>query len=282
MEWKDYREQPDEGLFENIARRVRRRRWMRRGGAVAGVVAVAAVLCVVLWPSGEKDEPVIGAQVARLQSSPSATPSASEAEAVTVTVPTATEGTPVVEPAKQSAPPAKEETNMRKNKSEAERDMAALVPSYTHVATHLTLPSEPQQEIKWNCVNDGVAIVEKEPLEEKSEPSASTDLKTAVKSSEQPLHEDDLFWAPNIIVPAGDVDDNRTFGMKFSSAVTHFQVYIYNRAGRQVFHSNDPSFVWDGTYKGTMLPQSAYVWVVKFRDSSGKLHEERGTVTLIR
>ena len=99
---------------------------------------------------------------------------------------------------------------------------------------------------------------------------------------EENLHEDNLFWTPNIIVPSGDVDANRTFSVKFTSAVSNFHIYIYNRAGHQVYQTSDPSFVWDGTSKGTTLPQGAYIWVMKFRDSAGKPHEERGTVTIIR
>ena len=96
------------------------------------------------------------------------------------------------------------------------------------------------------------------------------------------VHEDDLVWAPNVIVPNGDVDDNRTFKLKYSSEVTQFQIFIYNRGGRLVFNSDDPAFTWDGTSRGTALPQGAYVWVAKFRDSTGHPREEHGTVTIIR
>ena len=66
MDLKDYREQPDSGLFEGITRRVRRRRLMRMGGAAAGVVAVAAVLCVALWPASEDNtSPLISHQFNR-------------------------------------------------------------------------------------------------------------------------------------------------------------------------------------------------------------------------
>ena len=74
MDWKEYREQPDSGLFENIARRVRHRRLMRWGGAAAGVAAVVAVLCVVLWPSGKAVETVAVQQVAMQQKPVDAAP----------------------------------------------------------------------------------------------------------------------------------------------------------------------------------------------------------------
>ncbi len=284
MDLKDYREQPDSGLFEGIARRVRRRRLMRMGGAAAGVVAVAAVLCVALWPAGEDNTSQLVAAASPNASVVTHQSSVQPTEEVTATVPTAAEAAPAAKPATLPATLAKEESNMRVNKSEAEGDMTALVPSYTRVATPLTLPAEPQQEIKRICPNDGATIVKREPSEERNEPSASAESTPAKNDpAEEPLpHEDNLFWAPNIIIPAGDVDDNRTFFMRFTSEVTQFHVYIFNRAGHQVFQSSDPSFVWDGTSKGTLLPQGAYVWAMRFRDSSGKLREAHGSVTLIR
>jgi len=96
------------------------------------------------------------------------------------------------------------------------------------------------------------------------------------------VHEDNLMWAPNVIVPNGDVDENRTFKLKFTSAVTDFRIVIFNRGGRQLYQSNDPAFEWDGTHDGTAMPQGAYVWVAKFRDSDGRAHQEKGTVTVLR
>ena len=286
MDLKDFREQPDEGLFEKIALRVRRRRLMRMGGAAAVVVVVAAVFCVVLWPTAENGESAAGVQVAQLQPSLTSATSVPETEAMTAAVQIDAEATPAIEPATMPATLAKEETDVRTSKAETE-GKTALVPSFTHVAPHLTLPSEPQQELEdpgnyWTCVYIGPAQEENGTTEERNEPMASADNNTAVKAGEQTLHEDNLFWAPNIIVPNSDNDNIRTFSIKFTSAVTQFQITIFNRGGRQVFQSSDPAFVWDGTFKGSALSQGAYVWVMKFRDTSGKPRVERGTVTIVR
>lgn len=281
MNLKDYREKPDAGIYEKIERRLRLRRLLRFGSAAA-VVAVAAVLCVLLWPAAPKSEPVNSPQVAQLQPSLSSDTSVPEEKAVNATVPTAEEATPAVGPATMTTTLAMEETDVRTNKAEAEGNMTDLVPSYTHETTPLTLPSEPQQEMKWISPNDGVAIVESEPSVERSEPVASADPQTAVKSGEPTLHADNQMWVPNVIVPDGDIDDNRVFKMHFTSSVTDFHIYIFNRGGRQLFTSTDPSFAWDGTHNGTRLPQGAYVWVAQFRDSSGKPHQEQGTVTILR
>lgn len=289
MDLKDYREQPDNGLFENILRRVRRRRLMRIGGAAVGVVAVAAVLCVALWPASNADTdtqqagPQVALQLPPQDAAPTTDATCGQPVAETqgtMGATTGNEGIPVTKglPLQTRSQVAEVKT------AEGEADLTALVPAFTHRTADLSLPTTPQQDLRRGCINDGSAIVESENVESSnnSHPLATQLSPEAEKSSEQPLHEDNLFWAPNIIVPSGDVDANRTFTMKFTSTVSHFQIFIYNRGGRQVFHSTDPAFSWDGTYKGSALSQGAYIWVMKFRDSDGKPHEERGSVTLIR
>ena len=64
MDLRDYREMPDEGLFEKIERRVRLRRWTRLGGVVAAVVVLAAG-AVWLLPQGV--EPEVGGQRSELK-----------------------------------------------------------------------------------------------------------------------------------------------------------------------------------------------------------------------
>lgn len=286
MDWKEYREQPDSGLFEGIARRVRRRRWMRMGAA-AGVVAVAAVLCVVLWPAGVESEDVAEPQVAQVQpnrngdelgtKTPAAADELRNGEAVP---PAASDLQVAVTTDRQVRAEASEAVVVEEQPAPvvAEAKQLPSQPQMTPVVSEPKATAEPRQ------ATDEVAKVQTEKALETTEDDAQPTA-TPAKSDpaeEPPLHEDNLFWAPNIIVPSGDVDANRTFSMKFTSAVTNFQIYIYNRGGRQVFHSTDPTFVWDGTMKGTALSQGAYIWVVRFRDTTGKLHEENGSVTLIR
>lgn len=292
MNLKDYREQPDEGLFEKIAHRVRRRRMLRRAGATAAVVAVIAVLCVVMWPEGKKNE---GAELAQQLPSGTTGPQEQPENAEggqPAQVPTAQASQDAVkEPAATVAPgnsmvtpPAVAKSNGTDGEGEA--DLTTLVPNFSHVtAADLSVPTAPQQELKYwrGCINDGSRRVEVEKVDADNKSHATTPhASDAAKTGEPPLHEDNLFWAPNVIVPSGDVEANRTFGMKFTSPVSQFQIHIYNRGGREVYHSSDPSFSWDGTAKGTPVTQGAYIWVVKFRDSDGKPREGGGTVTVIR
>ena len=60
MDWRDYREMPDDGLFEKIERRVRLRRWARIGGVTAAVVAVAVAVPLMLpWDNSVEVEPEV-------------------------------------------------------------------------------------------------------------------------------------------------------------------------------------------------------------------------------
>ena len=111
---------------------------------------------------------------------------------------------------------------------------------------------------------------------------------TPVAASKEPQPEEpemevaDMVWAPNVISLSDDDERNRTFGLSYSSPVSDFKVYIYNRGGRQVYSSTDADFRWDGSMNGTQLPQGAYVWVAQFRDSEGRAVQRKGTVTLLR
>ena len=283
MDLKDYRVQPDEGLFEKISQRVRRRRMMRQGGIAAAVVVVAAVLCVVLWPASDgKVEQMAMLRTTEYQLS----------DVRGVTDVTADKSSEIVRQAPKEVL-AGDEVVMpvvaQHSDVETEADLTALVPTFTHVVTAQPLPLQKEVEKPGEyreAESAGPARQENEKEDADNNTivafPASPVVSDAMKSGEQSLHEDNLFWAPNIIVPSGDVDANRTFTMKFTSAVTQFRIYIYNRGGRQVFYSTDPSFVWDGTSKGTVLPQGAYVWVASFRDGANRLHNEKGTVTVVR
>jgi gliding motility-associated-like protein len=301
MDLKDYREQPDNGLFEKIERRLRHRRLMRRAGATAAVAVVAAVAAVVLWPNAADSESVASRQVTMQQ------------------LPVGTSWSADVQPAKSTASNVNAETvrpttsdapEVVKSNQKSRKDSIIVMPfkedSPLDVVDAISPVSvQPKSapvvtaETMGRQLPSGINNMNLESHRQLANESQKSHLQkvvevidsviypmsTPVKNdpAEEPLpHEDNLFWAPNVIVPAGDVDDNRTFSMKFTSTVSQFMITIFNRGGRQVFQSNDPAFVWDGTFKGSALSQGAYIWVAKFRDSAGKLHEEHGTVTLIR
>ena len=89
------------------------------------------------------------------------------------------------------------------------------------------------------------------------------------------------FFTPNAFTPFnGDaLNENwrvHTMGMKSMT------LRIYNRWGEQLYATQDPAFLWDGTYKGKKLPADVYVYKVDTRDMEGKQHQYFGTITILQ
>ena len=57
---------------------------------------------------------------------------------------------------------------------------------------------------------------------------------------------------------------------------------VYNRNGRQIFYTSNPSVGWDGKINGVAQGTGVFVWVASGVDFSGNNIERKGTVTLIR
>lgn len=309
MNLKDYREQPEAGLFEKIEKRLRMRRMARVGGVVAAVCVVAAVvIAVMLNLRSTEDGEMVVAQVvdmpqivaeeaqntAALQTELGDgeeasmdrrndlqlinNPKEKDAAQRTATLQTVQEGREVA-------------SNQMKLMNNAELQKAVPQQSEQKMATPATRETKPvaskpaAQSVAENAAKEIVQPVVSHSntaaVAETEEPETDTPQsdKSGITSAEQ---FGTLVWAPNVIAPDADVDENRNFKLKFNASVTDFHIYIYNRGGRQLYTSMDPDFEWDGTCNGTKMPQGAYVWVAKFRDSSNRPHQEKGTVTIVR
>lgn len=279
MDLKNYKVQPDEGLFEKIERRLRRRRLARVAGGAAAACVVAAAVVWMAWPSRPVESVAATGAVAEVQL-PAATAPRSEAAqpaaAKPVAVPreAAARGA-AVQPA-AVAPAAVVPSTAVAVPASTPAVVAAGKPAVQQQSPAVAAPAAVATAAVATAAEAPAAIPEEEPA---AQPAAADKSKG---SSSPAVHEDNLIWAPNVIVPHGDEDKNRTFRLHFTSAVTDFRIVIFNRGGRQVYQSNDPAFEWDGTYDGAAMPQGAYVWVAKFRDSAGRSRQEKGTVTIIR
>jgi len=86
---------------------------------------------------------------------------------------------------------------------------------------------------------------------------------------------------PNAFSPDGD-GINDLFSA-VSDGVEDYTMSIYNRWGEVVYHSNDIKESWDGSFKGTLSIQDAYVYVIEARGiEDEKFTRLKGTVSLIR
>lgn len=95
--------------------------------------------------------------------------------------------------------------------------------------------------------------------------------------------EDHTIFPPNAFSPNGDGNNDvfQLFGNL--GGIKTFNIMIFDRWGEKVFDSDSPTFTWDGSYKGELLPPSVCVYVMKAVFLDG--HNEKiykGSITILR
>ena len=89
------------------------------------------------------------------------------------------------------------------------------------------------------------------------------------------------YYAPNSFTPNGDMM-NDTFSPSVIGIET-YELFIFDRWGKQVFYSNDINQKWDGTFESNDAQNGTYnfkVLVKKYYDDT--IYQEYGMVTLLR
>lgn len=95
-------------------------------------------------------------------------------------------------------------------------------------------------------------------------------------------------FVPNLFSPNGD-GHNDTFKV-FGKGVSNVSLKIYDVKGKLLYESSNSTSAmqlgWDGTYKGTLMPQGDYLWIITGTFTNGdeiSVNGKRtGRVTLIR
>ena len=97
--------------------------------------------------------------------------------------------------------------------------------------------------------------------------------------SVQPLY---YFYAPNAFTPNNDLK-NDTYKTSVIGAET-FEIFIFDKFGKQVFHSTDSEEVWDGTYSNNSeASQGVYTFKAKMKKVNDiGYYQETGSINLIR
>lgn len=94
-----------------------------------------------------------------------------------------------------------------------------------------------------------------------------------------------VVWIPNAFSPDDPVEESaRTFRVfpNNDASIRSFEIFIYSRSGRLVYHSKDYTQGWDGTANGQKQPMGTYVYVIELNDAAKGLQHTKGSVTLIR
>ena len=89
---------------------------------------------------------------------------------------------------------------------------------------------------------------------------------------------------PGAFTPNGD-GKNDFFGAVNQSGCTieDFNLSIYNRWGNLVFKSNDPAYLWDGTYHGISVDMDTYMYTMEYKTNYDRYaHRVKGSVILVR
>lgn len=87
-------------------------------------------------------------------------------------------------------------------------------------------------------------------------------------------------YVPNSFTPNHD-SHNDVF-MPVMRAIKKYDLKIFNRWGQLLYHGNDPSRGWDGTFRGEDCKQDVYNWKIELSTQDGRMDTKTGTVTLIR
>jgi len=88
-------------------------------------------------------------------------------------------------------------------------------------------------------------------------------------------------YLPNAFTPNHD-GRNDIFRPVFAGPHSDYRFAVYDRWGRMMFESRDPSAGWDGTTGGKDQPGGVYVWMCAFKLYKQPERVTRGTVMLIR
>lgn len=89
-----------------------------------------------------------------------------------------------------------------------------------------------------------------------------------------------LWDVPNAFTPNGDGKNDVFYVNAYGVDLMDFRVF--NRFGQLIFESANPSFGWDGTFKGVPQPMDAYAYTLLIKFSDGKQIKSSGNITLIR
>lgn len=89
---------------------------------------------------------------------------------------------------------------------------------------------------------------------------------------------------PNVFSPNGD-GLNDTFEIA-SNGIATYAIAIFNRWGKEVYHSTNPNLHWSGKVDGSEASDGTYYYIISALDANGKslirLGESSGKLTLLR
>jgi gliding motility-associated-like protein len=102
----------------------------------------------------------------------------------------------------------------------------------------------------------------------------------SIATAELEVKVPEQIYIPNAFTPNNDMLND--FFSVSAMNITSLQVAIFNRWGQSIYHSDSPSFKWDGTYNGNPAAEGVYVYSIDAIGFHGDKFQKTGTVTLVR
>lgn len=154
---------------------------------------------------------------------------------------------------------------------------------HTEAATvHPTVPAKteptPPSSNKTGKENASGKTIEKSVSHQNAETVSSASV-NAVNPSPKPTTSP--FSIPNAFTPNGD-GLNDVFAPVTNSEIQSYQLDIYARNGQKLFTSRDLQYGWNGEYQGEMMEGGSYIYFIKYKDTDGQEHIDKGQLLLIR
>lgn len=84
---------------------------------------------------------------------------------------------------------------------------------------------------------------------------------------------------PNAFTPNGD-GLNDVFIYK-ANLIEQIELKIFNRWGELIFYTDQLDIGWDGTYRGTLVPEGSYVYQARIMDQLGNQFQQQGSFMLL-
>ena len=86
----------------------------------------------------------------------------------------------------------------------------------------------------------------------------------------------------NVFTPNGD-GINETFSPIYECEFKQYQFNIFNRWGKLIFSSNNPTKAWDGKYLGVKVPDGVYFYIFTYENMfENEQKTLKGSVTIFR
>lgn len=87
-------------------------------------------------------------------------------------------------------------------------------------------------------------------------------------------------YIPNVFTPNND-GVNDIFYIP-SSNIVEFELQIFNRWGQLLFEADQVLKGWDGTFKGQVVPDGVYVYILKAKGADNVLYNKTGHITILK